>query len=103
MDGGAERQRETERDRETERQRRILVAGRWRGGAGSGSISFILPVGYNKGRLHVGMSYNNPACHGSVTVGGETIFDETFLVDDDYVEFDCEWMPAQQPNKTRTN
>ena len=74
----------------------------WRGGAGSGSISFILPVGYNKGRLHVGMSYNNPACHGLVTVGGETIFDEMSLVDDHYVEFDCKWTPTQ-PNKKRTN
>eukprot|EP01043_Picozoa_sp_COSAG02_P022345 COSAG02_NODE_1159_length_14178_cov_12.360679_8_plen_220_part_00 len=67
-------------------------AGFWRGGAGSGTISFALPVGYNKGRVHLGMSYNNPGCHGLVTVGGETIFDEHFLVDDHYLEFDCERM-----------
>ena len=66
-------------------------AGFWKGGAGSGTISFALPVGYNKGRLHLGISYSNPNCHGLVTVGGETIFDEVVLVEEHFVEFDCEF------------
>ena len=63
-------------------------AGFWRGGGGSGTISFALPTGYNKGRLHLGMYENFAGCHGLVTVGGETIFDELQLVADRYVEFD---------------
>lgn len=63
-------------------------AGFWQGGAGSGTISFALPTGYNKGRLHLGMFEGFATCHGLVTVGGETIFDETYLVTDRFVEFD---------------
>ena len=39
-------------------------AGFWCGGECAGSIEFPMPVGYNKGRLHLGMSYSNAACHG---------------------------------------
>jgi hypothetical protein len=36
-------------------------AGFWCAGGCSGSIEFPMPVGYNKGRLHLGMSFSNGA------------------------------------------
>ena len=59
-------------------------AGFWCGGSCTGTMEFTLPTGYNKGRLHVGMSYNNQACHGLITVGGEVIYDEMFMQADKY-------------------
>ena len=59
-------------------------AGFWCGGSCTGTMEFTLPTGYNKGRLHVGMSYNNQACHGLITIGGEVIYDEMFMQADKY-------------------
>ena len=60
----------------------------WCGGGCKGSIELALPAEYNHGRLTLGMSYNNPECHGVVRVGGQIVYDNTGQALTTSVEFD---------------
>ena len=55
----------------TPSSRTILSAG----GADTGSISYALPAGFNRGVITIGMSYPAAGCHGTVTVGDLILFD----------------------------
>lgn len=50
-------------------------AGFWAGGPATGSISYALPAGFNRGVVTVGMSYDEADCHGTVTVGDLVLLD----------------------------
>ena len=63
-------------------------SGFWCGGSCSGSISYPLPAGSARARLTVGMSYDNPACHGIITLGGQSLYDQYHMAEMKTLEFD---------------
>jgi len=62
-------------------------AGFWCGGDCSGSIEYVLPAGYNRGAVTIGMSLDNEDCHGVLLVGGREIFNNYRLSDITKLEF----------------
>ena len=74
-------------------------AGFWCGGGCAGSISYPLPSGYNRGLIQIGVSYTNPSCHGTVTVGDQTLFDDNGGIGNDVMKL--EFMYNEVPRSTR--
>jgi hypothetical protein len=62
-------------------------AGFWCGGACDGSIAYALPAEYDRGVITVGMSYGGADCHGTVTVGDQSLMDNTGFGDLMKLEF----------------
>ena len=69
------------------------------GGGCAGSISYPLPSGYNRGLIQIGVSYTNPSCHGTVTVGDQTLFDDNGGIGNDVMKL--EFMYNEVPRSTR--